>query len=122
MKKKLCFLSTLILAACVTEPPAPSSVKLAETPITPQIANALVYRCKDNKEVRVVRSLKKSKTPKTANNLQLTFNNVTEKLVSTVAERGKKYTNIHWQWVELGEDAQLTTSNGAILADQCIRQ
>lgn len=122
MNKKFCLISVLLLAACTAEVPSASKVKLADTPTTSQLGSAVVYRCKDDKEIRIVRSLKKSRTAKTTNSIQLTFNNVTEKLISTVAEKGKKYTNIHWQWFEQAENSQLSTSVGAILAEQCIKQ
>lgn len=122
LNKKCCFLSAFVLVACVAEPPPPSHVKLAETPTTSQLGSAVMYRCEEGKEIRVVRTVKKSKTAKTTKSIQLTFNNVTEKLISTVSEKGKKYTNIHWQWLEQGEDARLTTSVGAVLAEKCIRQ
>lgn len=122
MKKTLYLLSTIILTACVTEPPPPSNVKLTETPTMSQMDNVLFYRCKDNKEIKILRSLKKSKTSKNTKTLEVTFNKVTETLISTVTEKGKKYTNIRWQWLESGENSQLTTSLGVVLAEQCIRQ
>lgn len=122
MKKTLYLLSTIILTACVTEPPPPSNVKLTETATMSQMDNVLFYRCKDNKEIKILRSLKKSKTAKNTKTLEVTFNKVTETLISTVTEKGKKYTNIRWQWLESGENSQLTTSLGVVLAEQCIRQ
>lgn len=106
----------------MTEPPPPSNVKLTETATMSQMDNVLFYRCKDNKEIKILRSLKKSKTAKNTKTLEVTFNKVTETLISTVTEKGKKYTNIRWQWLESGENSQLTTSLGVVLAEQCIRQ
>ena len=122
MKKALGFISTITLVACVAEAPPPSNIKLIETPAMSQKNNVMFYRCKDNKEVRILRSLKKNKTAKNTRSIQVTFDKVTEKLISTVTEKGQKYTNIRWQWFELGENSQLTTSLGVVLAEQCIRQ
>lgn len=122
MKKTGYLLSTIILTACVAEPPPPSNVKLVETPTMSQRDNVMYYRCKDNKEIKILHSVKKSKTAKNTKTIQVTFDKVTETLISTVTEKGKKYTNIRWQWLDLAEKSQLTTSLGLVLAEQCIKQ
>ncbi|SCY13931.1 MliC family protein [Basfia succiniciproducens] len=132
--KTLLLLSTMLLmTACsnsVSVLPLPSTakpaVKTAVMDKTTQKGTATLYRCKDDKEVRIVRNIntgnKSKKRQKSGSVINLTFNNVTQKLTSTVSESGNSYTNIHWHWFERGDANMLTTSVGKVLAEQCIIQ
>lgn len=132
--KTLLLLSTMLLmTACsnsVSVLPLPSTakpaVKTAVMDKTTQKGTATLYRCKDDKEVRVVRNIntgnKSKKRQKSGSVINLTFNNVTQKLTSTVSESGNSYTNIHWHWFERDDANMLTTSVGKVLAEQCIIQ
>lgn len=121
LKKLSCLIIGLSLTACVMEPTKPKA-SLSDTDRLSQKGSAILYRCKEGKEVRVVRTLKKMKTTKHSKSIQVSFNNVTEKLAPTISENGQKYTNIRWHWVEQAENSKLTTSVGVILAEQCIHQ
>ncbi|TDQ59592.1 membrane-bound lysozyme inhibitor of c-type lysozyme MliC [Mesocricetibacter intestinalis] len=88
---------------------------------TSQQRSAALYRCKDDKQVRVVSILPAAKGKKgKIKAINLSFNNVTEKLVLTITESGKKYTNIHWHWYERTNSNMLTNSIGEVLAEQCV--
>lgn len=94
---------------------------------TTQQGSAIRYLCKDDKEVRVVRNVrtdkKSSKKAKSkSERISLTFEGVTEKLIFTVSESGRKYTSIHWHWYEIPTNNVLTNSIGEILAEQCVEQ
>ncbi|MDO4626179.1 MAG: Opacity-associated protein OapB [Pasteurellaceae bacterium] len=80
------------------------------------------YRCHDHKEVKVVQVVRKNSKNKTAEVLTLTYANISEKLRPTVAEIGKKYTNIHWQWEMQNYTGKLSTIVGVVLAENCVKQ
>ena len=129
----LLFISALALTAChsdMVQAPVDAAVKAApkitsDLNKTAQIGSASRFHCKDDKIVRIVR-IKPKSTAKTAKNVEtitLTFNNVTEKLKSTVSETGKSYTSIHWRWIErANHTAILTNTQGVVLADVCMEQ
>ncbi|PJG83162.1 hypothetical protein CVP04_06805 [Caviibacterium pharyngocola] len=85
-----------------------------------QQGKAIRYLCKDDKEVRVVRSMKSKK--RKLNTVNITFEQNTQKLTQAISESGQKYTNIHWHWIERNEFATLTNAVGDILAEQCVAQ
>ncbi|PVX42848.1 membrane-bound lysozyme inhibitor of c-type lysozyme MliC [Pasteurella langaaensis DSM 22999] len=129
----LLLLSAFTLTACntkmVAQAPidamASSKPKTTNLDKTVQIGFAARFQCKDDKIVRIVRNTPKnnSKVVKAVETISLTFNNVTEKLKSTVSQTGKAYTSIHWHWVERNNGtATLTNAVGDILADVCIEQ
>lgn len=89
---------------------------------TTQQGTSLQYRCKDGKEIKVVQVMRKGTKNKKLEMLNLTYENITEKLRSTVSETGKKYTNIHWQWEIQQDIAKLSTIVGVTLAEDCIKQ
>jgi len=129
----LLLLSLLALTACNTKlvAQAPIDVTVAAKPKavglgkTRQTGSATRFQCKDDKIVRIVRNTPKNnaKVVKAVETVSLTFNNVTEKLKSTVSQTGKTYTNIHWHWLERNNGtATLTNAVGVILADVCVEQ
>ncbi|TCP94953.1 membrane-bound lysozyme inhibitor of c-type lysozyme MliC [Cricetibacter osteomyelitidis] len=77
------------------------------------------YRCKGEKIVKVVETIKSSKKTPAKNSIKLTFNNNTQQLLAAVSEVGKRYTNINWHWQVKKDYAMLTTATGTILAEQC---
>ncbi len=91
---------------------------------TTQKRSASLYKCKDDKIIRVVRITESSKNTKKVktDEINLTFEGVTEKLNATLYQTGKFYTSIHWQWLETTENNSLRSSVGNILAEQCIEQ
>ncbi|VEG71600.1 Membrane-bound lysozyme-inhibitor of c-type lysozyme [[Pasteurella] aerogenes] len=119
-------LTALVLNACrvqiepleINQPPV---VKPKSIDKSVQTGKADLYLCKDQKEVRVVRSLVSNKK----NNLKsisLTFENATHKLMQTISESGMRYTDIHWQWQERLEYSTLSNARGEVLAEQCMLQ
>lgn len=129
----LLLLSVLTLTACntklVVQAPIDATVVAKPKPTnlgkTVQTGSAARFQCKDDKIVRIVRNPPKNNTKvlKTVETISLTFNNVTEKLKSTVSQTGKAYTSIHWHWIERNNGtATLTNAVGVILADVCVEQ
>ena len=128
----LWLIPALTLTACASElvqAPVDAVVKSAPQAVplnkTAQTGSASRFQCKDDKIVRIDRMKPKdnAKAVKSMETISLTFNNVTEKLKSTVSETGKAYTSIHWHWVErTSGTATLTNAVGVILADACVEQ
>ncbi|OOF78531.1 Opacity-associated protein OapB [Rodentibacter caecimuris] len=123
MLKKISFILTaLLLNGCaentLLSEPLPQKMKVQRVDKTSQIGSAKLYLCKDNKVVRVTHSTEK-KNKKTLKRVTITFNNMTEKLMLVISERGKDYGNIRWTWQERDDLSLLKTSVGKILAEQC---
>lgn len=79
-----------------------------------------LYSCKDDKEVRVLKS-KNKKNGK--NTVSVTFMGATHSLSAAVTKNGKKYSNIRWIWWEPREgNAELYDNNKQILAEDCVKQ
>lgn len=111
----------ILLVGCA-EQSTSTRIPIDTVDIASQQGKASIYHCKDNKQVRVVFLLKKTKTTKVSHTIHVTFNNITERLVSTVSSKGAKYTNTYWQWQEKAGDSNLSTSTGVRLAEDCVRQ
>nr|WP_314739703.1 MliC family protein [uncultured Haemophilus sp.] len=79
-----------------------------------------LYLCKDDKEVRVLKSKSKKNAKST---VAVTFMGTTHTLSAAVTKNGKKYSNIRWVWWEPREgDAELYDNNKQILAEACVKQ
>lgn len=79
-----------------------------------------LYLCKDDKEVRVLKS-KNKKNGK--NTVSVTFMGANHTLSAAVTKNGKKYSNIRWIWWEPREgNAELYDNNKQILAEDCVKQ
>lgn len=89
---------------------------------TTQKGSVSRYLCKDCKEVRVVRAVQKNKKAKKRTVINLTFNDITQRLTPSVSETGKKYSNIRWHWYEKSDTGMLTNSIGHTLAEGCVKQ
>ncbi|WP_439287368.1 MliC family protein [Lonepinella sp. BR2357] len=127
MLKRLLFITFIGLSACTTSSelpyatPTPKAVTLDKST---QKGSASLYKCKDDKEIKVVRitaSSKKTQKVKT-DEIHLTFEGVTQKLTATLYQTGKFYTSIHWQWLEETNNNSLRSSVGKLLADECVEQ
>lgn len=129
MKTALLFLTILCVSGCTMQSTltATSAVEKKPTPKTSlnkttQKSTSTNYICKDNKAIKVVPVVKKNKKSKKTQVINLTFNDVTRRLVPAVSESGKKYSNIRWSWSEKEEFSTLTDSTGKVLAEQCVKQ
>ncbi|HBO38707.1 MAG TPA: opacity-associated protein OapB [Pasteurellaceae bacterium] len=128
MKTALLLLTGLIVTACSSVPtttvtenkPKPQATATLDKQV--QQGAMTNYLCKDDQEIRVVRIINKSKKAKSKDVINLTFKNVTRRLVLAISESGKKYTNIRWHWHEKTEFSVLTNSLGEVLAEQCVPQ
>ncbi|EIJ71644.1 MliC family protein [Pasteurella bettyae] len=130
MKKAFLLLIPFMTVACtqimntMPENPKPIAKTNEVSDKSFQKGSAILYRCKDDKEVRIIRNIQNKKAKMGKQNrfssINVTFNNITEKLTSTVSESGNSYTNIHWHWFERDDFNILTTSVGQVLAEQCI--
>lgn len=80
-----------------------------------------LYLCKDDKQVRVLKS--KGKKNVKNNTINVTFMGTTHTLSPAVTKNGKKYSNIRWIWWEprVGK-AELYDNNKQILAEQCVKR
>lgn len=80
-----------------------------------------LYLCKDDKQVRVLKS--KGKKNVKNNTINVTFMGTTHTLSPAVTKNGKKYSNIRWVWWEprVGK-AELYDNNKQILAEQCVKR
>lgn len=118
-------LTALYLTGCASEPLFATSethqMQLPKVDKASQKSAAMLYLCKQDKQVRVVQ-LTPKKGKKNLPRLSVTFNSITEKLTRTVSQQGNEYTNIYWRWVQREDGSTLTTSLGAILAEQCVLQ
>ncbi|XHN80982.1 hypothetical protein O1Q80_00604 [Lonepinella sp. MS14435] len=116
-----CTANSELLSSNNTQPKANTNVVLDKTI---QKRSASLYKCKNDKQVRVVRIIKSSKNTKKVktDEINLTFEGVTEKLNATPYQTGKFYTNIHWQWLEKADSSSLYNSIGNVLAEGCIEQ
>lgn len=126
MKRLLLFCS-IFLTACVFDPSVlsvvpPVKAKASTLDKTTQKGKIMRYLCKDEKEVKVVQVTKSSKNTKKVktDEINLTFDNVTQKLSATLSQTGKSYTNIHWHWFIKAGGNTLLSSVGNILAEECI--
>ncbi|OOF42292.1 Opacity-associated protein OapB [Rodentibacter rarus] len=124
MLKKTLFISTaLVLGSCtqntLLNDPPPQKMIVQKVDKTSQVGSARLYRCKDDKEVRVVHGTQK-RNKKMLKQVSITFNQVTEKLTLMISERGNNYGNIRWTWLERNDFSTLKTSVGEILAEQCL--
>lgn len=127
MKIPLLFLAAVLTTAC-TGGEMLSATNNHQKPAnelldkTAQIGSATMYLCKDNKEVKVVRTSKKNKQAKKVRVVNVTLGDITQRLTQVVSESGKKYSNIRWHWYEKSDVGTLTNSMGQILAEQCVKQ
>ncbi|WP_439258211.1 MliC family protein [Lonepinella sp. BR2271] len=128
MLKRLLLLTLIGITACNMEagldnnnPPPKPRVVLDKTT---QKGSASLYKCKEDKEIKVVRTTESSKNTKKVktDEILLTFEGVTEKLTATLYQTGKFYTSIHWQWLEETNNNSLRSSVGQLLADECVEQ
>lgn len=79
-----------------------------------------LYLCKDDKEVRVLKSKSKKNAKST---VAVTFMGTTHTLSAAVTKNGKKYSNIRWIWWEPRTgNAELYDNNKQILAEDCVKQ
>ena len=119
MRKISLFLTALVLTACQQAPqPAPTPTTAAIDKAN-QKSRAIEYHCKNDIVVRVTQvrgSKAKNKNP----SINVTFNNITQKLQPAISETGKNYSNIRWLWQQRNDYSTLRTSVGAILAEQCV--
>ncbi len=128
MKKLLLLLAAVLTTACsggAVLSTANNSLKPSSNGLTDkstQTGSAVVYLCKDNKEVKVVRTIKKNKQAKKIRVINVTFGDITQRLTPVVSESGKKYSNIRWHWYEKSDSGTLTNSLGQVLAEQCVVQ
>lgn len=123
VKKTLLILTALFVSACSREVIFSSSegqkIQIKQVDKASQKGKVRLYVCQGNKQVRVVHSVRKTKK-KTLQTITLTFNGVTEKLLLSVSERGKNYSNIRWHWQEREDFSRLTTATGKVLAEKCV--
>lgn len=128
--KRLFLFSLLGLTACTLDT---ELLKAMAQPAQPpktmvdkanQKGSASRYSCKDEKVVRVVRVTQSSKNTKKVktDEIQLTFEDVSQKLNATLSQTGKSYTNIHWHWFDKGDSKILLDSVGRILAEGCVKE
>lgn len=81
----------------------------------------VLYICKDDKQVRILKS--KSKKNVKNNIVNVTFMGTTHRLSPAVTKNGKKYSNIRWVWWEpRSGKAELYDNNKQILAEQCVKR
>ena len=128
MKTIFLLLTTVCMCACSNGVLLPS--EKTDTPIkaatsldkTTQKGSAVSYLCQGGKEVKVVRVVRKNKKAKTVQIINVTFNDITQRLSPVVSESGKKYSNIRWHWYEKDRFSMLTNSQGQVLAEQCVPQ
>ena len=81
-----------------------------------------MYLCKGGKTVRVVQNKIRGKNTKKLSQVTVTFNEISEKLLLGISERGQNYSNVRWNWSQRDDYSSLTTSVGVVLAEQCVLQ
>ena len=125
LKKTLLISTALLMVGCAQDTllnkPKPQKMAVEKVDKGSQKGSSTLYRCKDNKQLRVVHSTQK-KNKKILKRVTITFNGVTERLTSVISERGNDYSNIRWTWSERDDYSTLRTSVGNILAEQCVMQ
>ena len=121
MRKISLLLSALVISACSQQAPMPSKMPITPPTLdkTSQKGNAVEYHCKNDLVVRVVQT-RATKQKNKLNSINLTFNNVTQKLQPSISENGKNYANIRWIWQQRNDFSTLKTSVGVILAEECV--
>lgn len=122
MLQKILFLATaLLLCGCA---PQVTPLKLRPAPVDKlsQKGAAKLYLCKDDKVVRVVQNQPKKKSNSKLSQVTVTFNQMSEKLLLGISERGQNYTNVRWSWLQREDYSTLTTTVGVVLAEQCVLQ
>ncbi|ANF61741.1 MliC family protein [[Haemophilus] ducreyi] len=84
------------------------------------------FICKDNVVVKVQQQKKEqvaqTKYHKNNTAISVTYLNSTHTLSPTVAQNGKRYSNIRWTWTEKQGKGTLTDNSDKILASECIRK
>lgn len=76
------------------------------------------YKCNKGKIVRVQQGSAKKNSAVT-----VMFNNTSHKLSAAVSDKGKKFSNIRWIWLEgLNGKATLSDNRNNVLAENCIKK
>lgn len=95
---------------------APSLPKSGRDSIKQQ--PTIKYMCDGNKIVRLQPSSKKKNSTVT-----VIFNRTSYKLSPTVSDKGKKYSNIRWIWLEgFNGKGMLSDNRNKILATNCVKK
>ena len=123
MLRKVLLISTaLLFCGCTYQSlTSPPKRKVSIDKLS-QNGKANVYLCKGGKTVRVVQNKIRGKNTKKLSQVTVTFNEISEKLLLGISERGQNYSNVRWNWSQRDDYSSLTTSVGVVLAEQCVLQ
>ncbi|MBE2899115.1 MliC family protein [Pasteurellaceae bacterium TAE3-ERU1] len=122
--KALVYLPLALLCGCTTltaTAPTPADNPASAAPVRVKKDRTFHYQCTQGKlKLTVLDNLaaqQRSKNP----SINITFRKVSQRLLPSIAERGKRYTNTQWTWSDNGQSATLSDSLGRPLAENCQR-